>query len=76
MVTASDISEQKQFIEQCGLSALGPNQTWYLVDTRWFKQWKRYVGNNSYRVHNTTLQSGESQLHPGPIDNSGILQSK
>ena len=41
----------------------------YLVDCHWFKQWKKYVGFDSWDL----LQSVDPNLYPGPIDNSGIL---
>lgn len=41
----------------------------YLVDSRWYKQWKKYVGFDSWDVYNV----GESNLFPGPVDNSGLF---
>merc|ERR1719300_88994 len=50
---------------------------WYLVDTRWFKQFKKYVG-----IEGASFDSGgkedvsnedESQ-NPGPIDNKPLLK--
>ncbi|XP_065845355.1 ubiquitin carboxyl-terminal hydrolase 15-like [Oscarella lobularis] len=40
--------------------------TWYLIDSRWFKQWKRYVGWDQ-------SSKGNESAFPGPIDNSNIL---
>uniref|UniRef100_A0A452VDF0 ubiquitinyl hydrolase 1 n=2 Tax=Ursus TaxID=9639 RepID=A0A452VDF0_URSMA len=42
---------------------------WYLIDSRWFKQWKKYVGFDSWDMYNV----GEHNLFPGPIDNSGLF---
>uniref|UniRef100_A0A8C1W371 Ubiquitin carboxyl-terminal hydrolase 4 n=1 Tax=Cyprinus carpio TaxID=7962 RepID=A0A8C1W371_CYPCA len=42
---------------------------WYLIDSRWFKQWKKYVGFDSWDLYNV----GEHNLYPGPIDNSGLF---
>uniref|UniRef100_A0AAX7T9C7 Ubiquitin carboxyl-terminal hydrolase n=1 Tax=Astatotilapia calliptera TaxID=8154 RepID=A0AAX7T9C7_ASTCA len=41
----------------------------YLIDSRWFKQWKKYVGFDSWDMYNV----GERSLYPGPIDNSGLF---
>lgn len=44
----------------------------YLIDSRWFKQWKKYVGFDSWDMYNV----GERSLYPGPIDNSGLFSGK
>lgn len=44
----------------------------YLIDSRWFKQWKKYVGFESWDLYNV----GEPNLFPGPIDNSGLYTGK
>ncbi|XP_069760276.1 ubiquitin carboxyl-terminal hydrolase 15-like isoform X5 [Narcine bancroftii] len=49
---------------------LKKGDTWYLVDSRWFKQWKKYVGFDSWDKY----QMGEQNVYPGPIDNSGLLK--
>lgn len=41
----------------------------YLIDNRWFKQWKKYVGFDSWDMYNV----GEHNMFPGPIDNSGLF---
>uniref|UniRef100_A0A667YG41 Ubiquitin carboxyl-terminal hydrolase n=1 Tax=Myripristis murdjan TaxID=586833 RepID=A0A667YG41_9TELE len=46
-----------------------PNQNRFLIDSRWFKQWKKYVGFDSWDMYNV----GEHSLYPGPIDNSGLF---
>ncbi|XP_039189947.1 ubiquitin carboxyl-terminal hydrolase 4 [Crotalus tigris] len=48
---------------------LRPGESWYLIDSRWFKQWKKYVGFESWDLYNV----GEPNLFPGPIDNSGLF---
>ncbi|XP_042307248.1 ubiquitin carboxyl-terminal hydrolase 4 [Sceloporus undulatus] len=50
-------------------ASLWPGESWYLVDSRWFKQWKKYVGFDSWDLYNV----GEPNLYPGPIDNSGLF---
>lgn len=42
----------------------------YLVDSKWLKQWKKYVGYESWEAETMGLES----MHPGPIDNSGLFQ--
>uniref|UniRef100_A0A670JK46 Ubiquitin carboxyl-terminal hydrolase n=1 Tax=Podarcis muralis TaxID=64176 RepID=A0A670JK46_PODMU len=37
---------------------------------RWFKQWKKYVGFDSWDKY----QMGDQNVYPGPIDNSGLLK--
>ncbi|XP_074861038.1 ubiquitin carboxyl-terminal hydrolase 4 isoform X2 [Carettochelys insculpta] len=49
--------------------ALRSGDSWYLIDSRWFKQWKKYVGFDSWDMYNV----GEPNLFPGPIDNSGLF---
>lgn len=44
----------------------------YLIDSRWFKQWKKYVGFDSWDMYNV----GERSLYPGPVDNSGLFSGK
>jgi len=42
----------------------------YLVDARWWKQWKKFVG------YDTWDRNGEQLNDPGPIDNSSLLARK
>ena len=42
----------------------------YLVDTKWYKQWKKYVGYDSW----DTSYVGDQSAHPGPIDNTPLLK--
>ncbi|XP_064374650.1 ubiquitin carboxyl-terminal hydrolase 4 isoform X2 [Dromaius novaehollandiae] len=49
--------------------ALRPGESWYLVDSRWFKQWKKYVGFDCWDMFGV----GEPSLFPGPVDNSGLF---
>uniref|UniRef100_A0A8C2TWL7 Ubiquitin carboxyl-terminal hydrolase n=1 Tax=Coturnix japonica TaxID=93934 RepID=A0A8C2TWL7_COTJA len=43
---------------------------WGYLDSRWFKQWKKYVGFDSWDKY----QMGDQNVYPGPIDNSGLLK--
>lgn len=40
------------------------------MDSRWFKQWKKYVGFDSWDKY----QMGEQSVYPGPVDNRGLLR--
>ena len=42
--------------------------TRYLLDAGWFKKWKTYVGYDPWD------QTNKGKAHPGPIDNSPLLQ--
>ena len=42
----------------------------FLLDIRWFKQWKKYVGYDSW----DTLNAGDETYNPGPIDNSALFK--
>jgi len=44
----------------------------YLVDCRWFRQWKKFVGFDS----RDQSGAGDEQNNPGPIDNSCLFQGK
>ena len=39
----------------------------YLIDSRWFKQWQKYVGNTY------TYEKGKETSFPGPIDNTSLF---
>lgn len=41
-----------------------------MVDSHWFKQWKKYVGFDSWDKY----QMGDQNVYPGPVDNSGLLK--
>uniref|UniRef100_A0A9J7XE69 Ubiquitin carboxyl-terminal hydrolase n=2 Tax=Cyprinus carpio TaxID=7962 RepID=A0A9J7XE69_CYPCA len=60
---------QKQSIGTLLKRPLRKGDEWYLIDSRWFKQWKKYVGFDSWDLYNV----GEHNLYPGPIDNSGLF---
>ncbi|XP_048874257.1 ubiquitin carboxyl-terminal hydrolase 4-like isoform X2 [Brienomyrus brachyistius] len=60
---------QKQTIGVLIKTPLRKGDDWFLIDTRWFKQWKKYVGYESWDMYNV----GERNLFPGPIDNSGLF---
>ena len=41
----------------------------YLLDVRWFKQWKKYVGFDS----GDQQEMGLEATHPGPVNTSSLL---
>uniref|UniRef100_A0A3P8TJF4 Ubiquitin carboxyl-terminal hydrolase n=1 Tax=Amphiprion percula TaxID=161767 RepID=A0A3P8TJF4_AMPPE len=63
---------QKQAIGSLLKTTLRKGDEWYLIDSRWFKQWKKYVGFDSWDMYNV----GERSLYPGPIDNSGLFSDQ
>ncbi|XP_033296419.1 ubiquitin carboxyl-terminal hydrolase 15 isoform X8 [Orcinus orca] len=67
---AADLDIQRSDIATLLKTPLRKGDTWYLVDSRWFKQWKKYVGFDSWDKY----QMGDQNVYPGPIDNSGLLK--
>ncbi|XP_070193299.1 ubiquitin carboxyl-terminal hydrolase 15-like isoform X2 [Littorina saxatilis] len=65
-----DLETQKNDITNLIKTALKKGDAWFLVDIRWFKQWKKYVGYDSW----DTLNAGDETYNPGPIDNSALLK--
>ncbi|KAM4864113.1 ubiquitin carboxyl-terminal hydrolase 4 isoform X2 [Urocitellus parryii] len=64
-----DVETQKSELGALMRTTLQRGAQWYLIDSRWFKQWKKYVGFDSWDMYNV----GEHNLFPGPIDNSGLF---
>ncbi|KAJ8258597.1 hypothetical protein COCON_G00176090 [Conger conger] len=60
---------QKQGIERLLKTPLRNGDEWFLIDCRWFKQWKKYVGFDNWDLYNV----GHPSLFPGPIDNSALF---
>uniref|UniRef100_A0A665UUH7 Ubiquitin carboxyl-terminal hydrolase n=1 Tax=Echeneis naucrates TaxID=173247 RepID=A0A665UUH7_ECHNA len=69
---APSTESQKQTIGSLLKTTLRKGDEWYLIDSRWFKQWKKYVGFDSWDMYNV----GERSLYPGPIDNSGLFSDQ
>ena len=63
--------DQQEFVKKHLRSQLRKGQEWYLLDVRWFKQWKKYV---AFDVGDTD-GAGKSSSHPGPIDSSSLYES-
>ncbi|XP_051544644.1 ubiquitin carboxyl-terminal hydrolase 15-like isoform X3 [Myxocyprinus asiaticus] len=67
---AADAETQRGEIATLLKTPLRRADTWYLVDSHWFKQWKKYVGFDSWDKY----QMGDQNVYPGPVDNSGLLK--
>uniref|UniRef100_A0A8C9VFV7 Ubiquitin carboxyl-terminal hydrolase n=1 Tax=Scleropages formosus TaxID=113540 RepID=A0A8C9VFV7_SCLFO len=67
---AADLDTQRAEVAGLLKTQLRKGDTWYLVDSRWFKQWKKYVGFDSWDKY----QMGDQNVYPGPVDNSGLLK--
>uniref|UniRef100_A0A5F8HIE8 ubiquitinyl hydrolase 1 n=1 Tax=Monodelphis domestica TaxID=13616 RepID=A0A5F8HIE8_MONDO len=64
-----DAETQKSELGALMKMALQQRAQWYLIDRKWFKQWKEYVGFDSWDTYNV----GENNLFPGPIDTFGLF---
>ena len=41
-----------------------------LVDVKWMKQWKKYVGYDHWQQN----YAGQETANPGPVDNAALLK--
>ncbi|XP_055661930.1 ubiquitin carboxyl-terminal hydrolase 4-like isoform X3 [Falco peregrinus] len=64
-----DLTVQRAELRSLLAMALRPGESWYLVDSRWFRRWKKYVGFDSWDMSGV----GDPRFFPGPIDNSGLF---
>uniref|UniRef100_A0A674G7I5 Ubiquitin carboxyl-terminal hydrolase n=1 Tax=Taeniopygia guttata TaxID=59729 RepID=A0A674G7I5_TAEGU len=64
-----DPAEQRAELGPLLATALRPGESWYLVESRWFKQWKKYVGFDNWDM----FGAGHPNLFPGPVDNAGLF---
>ncbi|XP_032242140.2 ubiquitin carboxyl-terminal hydrolase 4 [Nematostella vectensis] len=64
-----DLETQKNDIKELINTTLQKGDTWYLIDCRWFKHWKKFVGFDSWDVYG----AGEAVNNPGPLDNSNLF---
>ncbi|GAB1602017.1 ubiquitin carboxyl-terminal hydrolase 15-like [Argonauta hians] len=65
-----DCATQKKKISNLLKTVLKKGDTWYLVDTKWLKQWKKYVGFDSW----DSFSVGDQSANPGPIDNKTLFK--
>ncbi|XP_056315195.1 ubiquitin carboxyl-terminal hydrolase 15 [Danio aesculapii] len=66
---AADVETQRAEIAALLKTPLRRADTWFLVDSRWFKLWRKFVGFDSW----DRQQTGQQSAYPGPVDNSGLL---
>ena len=43
----------------------------YLVDAKWMKQWKKYVGFDQW----DQSCAGQEAANPGPVDNESLIRA-
>ncbi|XP_021342964.1 ubiquitin carboxyl-terminal hydrolase 15-like [Mizuhopecten yessoensis] len=67
-----DCAKQKSEIASLMKKTLKKGDTWYLLDTKWYKQWKKYVGYDSW----DSFSVGEQNSHPGPMDNCPLVKEE
>ncbi|KAI1905461.1 hypothetical protein AGOR_G00016430 [Albula goreensis] len=67
---APHLDTQREKVAALLKTPLRKGDTWYLVDSCWFKQWKKYVGFDSWDKY----QIGDQNVYPGPVDNSGLFK--
>lgn len=61
------LEDQRDIIRNGARAPLCLGDSWYLLDIRWYKQWKKYIEFAcNDRAHETE--------HPGPVDNSPLFQ--
>ncbi|GAB6033494.1 Ubiquitin carboxyl-terminal hydrolase 15 [Chamberlinius hualienensis] len=65
-----DLESQRSEIEVALRKVLAKGEVRYLLDTHWFKNWKKYVAFEKWEASNL----GEQSAHPGPIDNRPLLK--
>ncbi|XP_078684293.1 ubiquitin carboxyl-terminal hydrolase 15-like [Branchiostoma floridae x Branchiostoma belcheri] len=65
-----EVTVQKSTISADMEKELRKGDTWFLVDGKWWKQWKKYVGYDSWDMDGM----GDPAYHPGTIDNSALFK--
>lgn len=70
--SAVDLKAQLTKISNLMKQPLKKGEVRYLIDNRWFKQWKKYVGFDTW----DTVGAGEQSAHPGPIDNGPLFKDE
>jgi hypothetical protein len=64
-VEIPDKKEQKELIKKIIKKDLVEGDIWYLIDSSWFNNWKKYINFDDE-------ESKETNEFPGPIDNSSL----
>ncbi|XP_052224966.1 ubiquitin carboxyl-terminal hydrolase 15-like [Dreissena polymorpha] len=65
-----NIEEQKDFVATQLDRQLIKGEKWYMLDVKWYKQWKIYVGFDTWDHYSV----GEDSANPGHIDNSPLFE--
>ena len=69
-ISVSTVKMEKTAIHSLLKMPLQKGDTWFLIDAKWFKEWKKYVGYDS----EDTSNMGKDSAHPGRIDNSSLFK--
>ncbi|XP_065900687.1 ubiquitin carboxyl-terminal hydrolase 4-like isoform X2 [Dysidea avara] len=69
---STECSTQKDQISPKLRKRLEKGDQWYLLDVRWFKQWKKYVGFEA----SDQGQMGAESAHPGPVYTSTLFKDR
>ena len=70
-VGESPFDVQKQEIQSLLSQILVRDEVWYLIEIRWYRQWKRYVGYDDW----DTSDAGNEAKKPAAIDNTSLLDN-
>ncbi|KAK2860475.1 hypothetical protein Q7C36_004641 [Tachysurus vachellii] len=70
MSELTNLDYQREEIKKLLNTPLQKGDTWYLVDSKWFNMWKKYVGFDSSNM----ASLGDQMFYPGRIDNSRLLK--
>ena len=62
----------KEFLDKASRKPLIKEETWYLVDSGWYKQLKKYLGCDG--SSDSTDADRNSMNHPGPVDNGPLFK--
>ena len=63
--------QQKEIITSLSISEYLEGNSWYLIEIRWYRQWKRYVGYDDW----DTSDAGNEAKKPAAIDNTSLLDN-
>nr|CAB3267545.1 ubiquitin carboxyl-terminal hydrolase 15 [Phallusia mammillata] len=64
------LEKQDTQIKELKNQTLTNGDTWYLIDSHWFKPFEQYVTNNGF---GWKISKSHDHVAPGPIDNSGLF---
>ncbi|XP_026990168.2 E3 ubiquitin/ISG15 ligase TRIM25-like [Tachysurus fulvidraco] len=70
MSELTNLDYQREEIKKLLNTPLQKGDTWYLVDSKWFNRWKKYVGFDSSNM----ASLGDQMFYPGRMDNSQLLK--